>query len=233
MQLVIDLSGERVEPDRFPFTIGRDADLVVDDNPYLHRHFLQVYVAADGVPMLANIGSQLVAAVADPDGRMEAMLGPGAALPIVHGDTVVRFAAGPTQYEFTLERGGTPPVPELAEPAGESPETVGRIELTPDQTRLVLSIAESALRSGGTAAAQIPTGAEAARRLGWKVTKYNRKLDNVCEKLSALGVRGLHGDTGSHASNRRARLVEYVLASRIVTKDDLWMLDGDQPDEAP
>jgi hypothetical protein len=96
--------------------------------------------------------------------------------------------------------------------------------MTPDQVRLVLALAEPALtgRSGrGTA---LPTSGEAAQRLGWTVTKFNRKLDNVCQKLAAQGVRGLHGEPGHLASNRRARLVEYALAVRLVTRDDLRLI---------
>jgi hypothetical protein len=62
-------------------------------------------------------------------------------------------------------------------------------------------------------------------RLGWKLTRFNRKLDNVCQKLAAQGVRGLHGAPGQLASSRRARLVEYAIAVRMVTRDDLVLLD--------
>jgi hypothetical protein len=175
--------------------------------------------------MLANTGGQLVATVSDPDGKMEAMLGPGASMPIVFADTLVRFAAGSTQYEFTIEREVTAAVPQLAETGDDGTATMGRIDLTVDQKLLVLSLAESALRDGSGSSAIIPTTAEAARRLGWKTTKYNRKLDNVCDKLANLGIRGLQGDSGSHAANRKGRLVEFALSSRLVTRDDLALLD--------
>ena len=35
-------------------------------------------------------------------GRLEAFLAPGAVLPLVFDDTVVRFTAGPTTYEFSI-----------------------------------------------------------------------------------------------------------------------------------
>lgn len=225
MKLGIDFCGEAVAVDRLPFTIGRDADFVIEDNPYLHRRFLQLYLDGDGIPMIANTGSQLVATLSNGDGNLEAMLAPGASMPITSSETLVRFSAGTTQYEFVIERASTAAVPDLAGPDDDGTATMGVIELTRDQKLLVLSISESALRSGSNAAAHIPTTAEAARRIGWRTTKYNRKLDNVCEKLANLGIRGLHGDSGSHASNRKARLVEYVLSSRIVTKDDLGLLD--------
>jgi hypothetical protein len=99
------------------------------------------------------------------------------------------------------------------------------MSFTPDQKRLIVALAEPALRGQGRGAAYVPSSGEAAARLGWRSTQFNRKLDNVCQKLARIGVRGLHGGPGQLASNRRARLVEYALAVRIVTADDLALLD--------
>ena len=213
------------------FVIGREGDLVIDDNPFLHRQFLTL-TDASGVWVLANVGDQLAATVSDAEGRLEAFLGPGAVLPIVFDETTVRFTAGPTSYEFTL-RDDAPtftasPLNEtIAETPGDASgtnTTIGRVVLTHDQRLLILALAESGLTSAGGRSAVLPTSSQAARRLGWTTTKFNRKLDNVCDKLSKLGVRGLQGDLGALASNRRARLVEYALAVRLVTRDDLEFL---------
>ncbi len=77
--------------------------------------------------------------------------------------------------------------------------------------------------------AALPTSSSAARRLGWTRSKFNRKLDNVCQKLAAQGVRGLHGAPGRLATNRRARLVEHALATRLVTRDDLSLISPAGP----
>src|SRR5262249_40065637 len=91
--------------------------------------------------------------------------------------------------------------------------TKGRVALTPDQKLLVLTLVEAALKRGdGSAAATLPSSVEAATRLGWGQKKFDRKLDNVCEKLTKLGVRGLRGNIGNQAANRRARLADYALA---------------------
>ena len=37
----------------------------------------------------------------------------------------------------------------------------------------------------------VPTNREAAQVLGWRITRFNRKLDNVCDRLSTAGVGGL------------------------------------------
>lgn len=211
--------------DREPFTMGRDADLVVDEaNRFLHRRFLSITSAGD-VWLLANVGTGLTATVSDPDGRLEAFLSPGAVLPLVFDETVVRFSAGPTAYELTVTLPAPAFVPTAADadPAGDP--TVGRTEMTPDQLRLVLALAEPALRGRSGRGTVLPSSGEAACRLGWTTTKFNRKLDNVCQKLAAQGVRGLHGAPGRLASNRRARLVEHALATRLVTRDDLELIE--------
>ena len=57
------------------------------------------------------------------------------------------------------------------------------------------------------------------------MTRFNRKLDNVCDKLDRIGVKGLRGGPKQLATNRRARLVEYAVTTRLVTAEDLFMLD--------
>jgi hypothetical protein len=221
----IDFCGIRTAVEHQPFTIGRDADLVIeDDNRFLHRHFLSL-TSQQGVWLLANIGGQLSATVADHEGRLEAFLAPGAVLPLVFDDTVIRFTAGPTTYEFTIRLAEPSFVASHIDQNDSGDTTVGRVIMTPDQMRLVLALAEPALSGGGRVGTTLPSSGDAAQRLGWTTTKFNRKLDNVCQKLSAKGVRGLHGDPGRLASNRRARLVEYALAVRLVTRDDLGLLD--------
>jgi len=68
---------------------------------------------------------------------------------------------------------------------------------------------------------------EAAQRLGWTQTRFNRKLDNVCDKLDKAGVRGLHGGPTSQAHSRRANLVDWAVSSRLVTADHLPALDAE------
>ena len=58
------------------FTIGREGDLSVDDNPYLHRSFLELR-CEQGVWLLANVGKQLSATIGDEQGQLVAHLAPG------------------------------------------------------------------------------------------------------------------------------------------------------------
>ena len=229
MGVTVDFCGERfVAPEDRPLTIGRSGDVEIDDNPYLHRTFLQV-VHDGGLWWLANVGSTITATVADHKGLFQAWLSPGARVPLALEHFTVWFTAGPTTYDFEIEV-DTPvftavaPDPAADDSTGET--TVGRVSFTPDQKLLIVALCEGFLRRTYAGSGQIPSSADAAARLGWKVTKFNRKLDNVCQKLADAGTRGLHGGPGKLASNRKARLVEHALSTRLVTEPDLVLLDS-------
>ena len=220
--LTVDFLGELYQ--REPgdsLTVGREADVVVDDeNPFLHRVFLMVS-ERQGLWWLNNVGSQLTATVSDGKGGLQAWLAPGGALPLVFAHTVVWFTAGSTTYEFDIYLDDSSYEPVESVPASDGTVTIGRVQLTPDQKLLIVALCENVLRRG---AGHVPQSGAAAQRLGWTITKFNRKLDNVCEKLSGLGVRGLRGGPAKLASSRKARLVEYAMAARIVTAEDLELL---------
>lgn len=215
------------------FTIGRSADLSVDDNPCLHRTFLEIR-CEHGVWLVANVGRQLSATIGDELKHFVAHIAPGGVLPLVFDRSYVRFGAGPTTYEIQLVLPDPPFTSVGQDEVADSTElgaaTQSPARLTPDQRVVVLALAEHALLRNGSGPSHLPTSADAARRIGWAERKFNKKLDQVCQKLAKAGVRGLHGGPGDIAANRRARLVEYCLASRLVTEADLPELDRVEPD---
>ena len=223
--LVVDFCGEHhpIDAER-PFTIGRLADLSVDDNPYLHRH-LATLTAHNGFWWLTNVGMGIALTVSDRDSRVHALLSPGASLPLTFAETAVRFSAGPTLYEVELllaqalyQRVS----PTLDPPHGDT--TVRSLPLTDDQRLLLVALAERALRRGTTGVTSLPSSSEAAERLGWPLTTFNRKLDALCAKMERAGVAGLHGGPNKLASSRRAKLVEHALSVRLVVPEDLSRL---------
>ena len=230
MSVTVEFCGEEFQASEdVPLTIGRVADVEIDDNPYLHRVFLQVHREHD-LWWLTNVGSNLTATVGDRQGLFQAWLSPGARIPLALEAFTVWFTAGPTTYDFditvddaTFTSIVTEPELEPEDSPGET--TVGRVSMTPDQKLLVVALCESFLRTTYAGAGQIPSSAQAAARLGWTTTKFNRKLDNVCQKLADAGTRGLHGGPGKLASNRKSRLVEHALSTRMVTEADLALLD--------
>lgn len=146
------------------------------------------------------------------------------------GETAVVFAAGPTTYQVDISASsptfaGARPVVDLS---GDS--TIGDMPLTRSQRALIVSLAAPLLLREGSQASAIPSSVDAAARLGWSITKFNRKLDNVCDKFDRIGVAGLRGGSKGAATTRRARLVEYAMAARVVTAEDLPVLDEEFAD---
>ena len=221
----IEFCGEWVVPDDSrSFEIGRDGDLQIDDNPYLHRRFLTLERILD-LWWIANSGSQLSATVSDRSGAFQAWLAPGGRIPLVFAEMMVLFTAGPTTYELTVVNDEASYLPSEVQRTESGETTIGPVALTLSQKQLIVALAEPLLRREGTSVSSIPSSKDAARRLGWEQTRFNRKLDNVCDKLDRRGVRGLRGGAGALAVNRRARLVEHAVATRLVTAADLRVLD--------
>lgn len=224
--LQLDFAGEifQIEQDKV-FTIGRMGDLAISDNPFLHRKFLTLSFA-DGLWWVSNVGDRVAAQLSDADQLTRTVLSPGARVPLVFGSMLLTFSAGNTGYELELDLATPLYRPALVSTGQESGDTtVGGIEFTESQLLAILVLAEPVLRRVGTGSWQIPTAVEAARRLGWTQTRFNRKLDNVCDKLDRIGVKGLHGGPGKEAKNRRANLVDYAVSSRLVIPEQLPMLE--------
>mgnify|MGYP003087383764 FL=1 len=225
MSLSLEFCGEwfHIDPGE-PFLVGREGPLELDDNQYLHRRFLVISHVA-GMWWIENIGARLSATLADAEGVTQAYLQPGARLPLVYADTTLLFTAGRTTYEMRLVNNQPAYVPSAVSETSESgATTIGPIELTNSQLLLVLALSEPVLTGRGTTSS-IPSSQNAADRLGWPITRFNRKLDHVCDRLTRYGVRGLHGGPEKLAVNRRARLVEHAVATRLVTPDMLYRLE--------
>jgi hypothetical protein len=226
-RLVVDFCGEQfvVAPDR-SLTIGRDADLSVDeDNGYLHRRLVELTFDA-GFWWIVNVGSRLSVTVSGDVGSLQSVVGPGSRVPVVLPECSILFTAGRTTYEVNLQS-EVPVFDVVRQESGTEPgaETLGAVVLTDSQFRLVLGLCENALRRLGTGPADVPANAAVAKRLGWSITTFNRKLDNVCDKFDRAGVKGLRGRSGENAVGRRARLIEYAVAARVVRPEHLPLLD--------
>lgn len=212
------------------FHVGRESDLCIDDNPYLHRRFLRIY-RDFGMWWLANVGNLLSATVTDATGAVQAFLAPGARLPIVFERMQVLFSAGSTTYEFTIHSEEDYYNTSMAVAGSGGSTTIEPIPLTSSQRLLVVALAENVLRQSSPGRGEIPSSAEAAERLHWPLTTFNRKLDNVCDKLDKIGVAGLRGGKRKLATNRRLRLIEYAVATRLVSADDLYLLERNDQDQ--
>ncbi len=223
-QIVVEFLDERrvLDPGE-SLHFGRRGDLVIDEaNPFLHR-VIGRFSNRSSVWWISNEGSKLPLVVIGEDGtRVE--LPPGGATAVLHGETRVLFDAGSARYEVTCTFRGTtgdePPTGDVLE--GEATTDWGTIPLNFEQRQLLVALCEPRLRSDAGA---VPSNKAMATRLGWSVKKLERKLDYMCRRFTEAGVVGLRGRSGSDAGDRRRRLADHVLRLRIVTNDDLIVLD--------
>ena len=228
MSMQVEIAGEEhlLQPGRV-FTMGRTGDLIIDETPYLHRDFLTLH-HSEGFWWLTNVGSRDSVLLTDPGNVSRSELGPGGTLPLLIPHIVVRFAAGPHSYELNLTLESAPVeivvAPRVTEVSGAG---MSGASFTESQLLAMLAVAEPLLKRVGTGVWAVPTAAQAARRLGWTQTRFNRKLDNVCDKLDRAGVSGLRGGPGNNATNRRVQLVEYAVSTLLVTSADLPMLEAE------
>ena len=209
-------------------TFGRAADLVVDEqNRYLHR-VLGRFSEHQGVWWLENLGSHIELELVGDGGtvvRVPPMPPEGSPplVPLPGGPSSLGFEVAGARYELELlapERSGGPVAGVVSDDDTET-LSYGHITLTAEEHALLVQLAAPVLRDRALGAESLPANKEVAHALGWPVTKFNRKLDYLCVRLTKAGVKGLQGGRGAEASNRRWRLVEHAVATRLVTLDDL------------
>ena len=227
--LILDFGGRReLIPAGTTFVIGRGADLAMDDNQYVHRRFLELD-QRDGIWWLNNVGSRLTASVASAGGMAQSWLAPGESMPLVFGATTVMFSAGPTTYEVELV--AETPFYQVTTPwtsAADEPDVAGL--LSPMQKIVLTALSEPMLRMAAQGSVHLPAMDEVAVRLGWSLEKLERRAGNLCDKFARHGVRGLERDGAAGMPDSvRSRLVEHAVGARIVTPDDLELLDAFVP----
>ena len=233
-RLHIDFIGEEltVEPGD-DLTFGRAADLHIDDNRHLHRVLGRFWSRGDSW-WLTNEGRSITIQIADADSRSNVNLAPGSEIALSFPNSILRFRAGVTDYELLVrvpdrDAGEEDDVDVESDLFGVDDDAVGDtiamgdLPLAEEQRLLLLALAEGTLRDphGND---ELPTNRAVARRLGWSITKFNRKLDNLCNRFTKLGVGGLRGSVDQLATDRRRRLVEHAIESGLVTRDQLVLL---------
>ncbi len=235
LRLRVDFIGEvaEIEPGR-ELTFGRQADLHIDDNRHLHRVLGRFWSRGDAW-WLTNEGRAITIQIADADSRSNVMLAPGSEIALSFPNSILRFRAGITDYEVIVrvpdrdaEDGDAEDDPLEADDSDLDTIALGDLMLTDEQRLLLLALAEGTLRDPHSND-ELPTNRAVARRLGWSITKFNRKLDNLCNRFSKLGVGGLRGSIDQLATDRRRRLVEHAVESGLIARSQLSLLPA-EPD---
>ena len=221
--LRVAIGDEAVGSEGDPITFGRQADLIIDEsNRFLHR-VVGRFVCREGLWWVQNHSSRGSLTLESLDTASRLDLGVGGQFPVPGGSFLVAFGAGKANYE--LECWAMAPNElrvawDAASALGDGTLEFGRIPLTSEQHLLCIALAESRLLGHMV----IPSNVETAARLGWSITKFNRKLDYVCGKFATAGVRGLRGDRVDLAADRRRVLVDHVIKQQLVSIDDLGLL---------
>ncbi len=224
-ELRLEFCGEEyaAAPDS-ALTFGRSADVNIDDNRFLHRVLGEFYFS-NGMWWLSNTGSSIPLSLHDEASNSFARIAPGSQMPIAYSTATIRFEAGGTSYEVSvdvLSDQDDPNDDENDEPTTtavavddeidqEATTTTTNLPLTDEQRELLEALAAPIL-----AGEPLPTNRQLAHQLGWTITKYNRKLDGLCLKYSRGGVAGLRGSAGELAKDRRLRLAEHAVDAGIV-----------------
>jgi len=224
--LYVDFIGE-VTPVRpgDELTFGRQADLHIDDNRHLHR-VLGRFSSRGEWWWLTNEGRSITIQIADVDSRSSIQLAPGSEIALSFPNSILRFRAGITDYEISVrvpdrDADGDDDDPLDADDEDDGDTiALGDVMLTAEQRLLLLALGEGTLRDPHHRP-ELPTNRAVARRLGWSITKFNRKLDNLCDRFTRLGVGGLRGSVDQLATDRRRRLVEHAVQSGLITRDQL------------
>lgn len=222
--LYLEFCGEGITLSRSEvLTFGRCGDLVIDENPYMHR-IVGRFFNVEGVWWLENRSKRQPMEVRDLSCASSVTIAPRRSSALHFGEFSCTFASGPTLYELT---GALESFEWTDDLLGESSVDAiatmdwGQVELNEDQQRLLLVLTEQYLLNPAYPDAPMITNRQAALNLGWSITKFNRKLDHLCEKLSRAGVAGLHGDVGGNAIDRRRRLIDHALTAPLVSLEDL------------
>ena len=165
-RLIIEFAGEVhcLEPAE-TLEFGRRADLVVDDNKYLHRRMGR-FEQRSGLWMLRNIGRSLHLTIRDTKSHSLSVVAPGREIALTFAPATIRFRAGPTTYEMTVDGIGG-----LEDGAFVSDETLDTVTfsdfpLTPSQRLVIVALAEQSL-ADPSSEIHVPNSGQIAAKLGW------------------------------------------------------------------
>lgn len=221
--LVVEFLGERRRVVRGSrLTFGRVGDISLDTNsdlPIVVGSFTESF----GLWWIVNESFAVDMRVIDRQSDSHLLLAPQGDAPIGFSVFDVRLVVGRASYELSVSVDADSAERGVGISSGDRPRAHrSQVSLNHEQRQLLTVLAEPQLLGGHHAG--LPTNAEAASRVGWRITKFNRKLDHLCLKFEKLGVHGLRGNSRRLASGRRQTLVDYCIAARIITIDDLAAL---------
>jgi hypothetical protein len=223
--LRVDFEGEHWDLSPGPdFTFGRAGDICIDEsNLYLHR-VVGLLRHRDGTWWLHNVGEWSELEIQTEKGSRHSMA-PDTRVAILW-PSEVRFKAGKARYMINVVPNDPPRRADTLRVIADAPSTnrFGIVTLNDEQRLLLAALSEHRLVNS-VESVELPSNQVVANRLGWSLTKFNRKLDYLCRRLAKEGVIGLRAGRGERATARREHLVDHAISTGLITEVDLELLD--------
>lgn len=215
--LTVEFAGE-IHVVEQSLTFGRAGDLCVDENEYMHR-VVGEFVHDGRLWWLRNRGSRIPLTLIS-DGGKWVQLPAQASQALSEGGGVVRFRAGPANYELSYAGVPVGPDPiEVPDDDGEGTQTLRiQIELTPREVDYLVCFCASQFSQSTTA---LPTYAEVAGVWGVSVKTLDNALQNLRRKIKDAGLSGAESSDG---------LVSFVLSHGLIGQSDLDWANLDDPE---
>ncbi|APT91363.1 hypothetical protein CSPHI_10570 [Corynebacterium sphenisci DSM 44792] len=205
-------------------TIGRNGDLRVgEDNPYMHRRALQLY-SAGGAWYLQNIGSHVTVMLRRPGDARGMRLAPAQIQALTEPAYSVLFGVKRENYEIEIRQ----EVAGTGEPLGDvdtGTATLTIDELTERERALVAAFAEDYLRGRVDSLATLCTDARAAEKLGTTAKAVEHRRTELYELILGGGLVSDMEWRHTHRRQRMTRAARALIDARLVTVDDLALLD--------
>ncbi|MCP4961780.1 MAG: hypothetical protein GY925_21255 [Actinomycetia bacterium] len=176
-------AGTRLSNGERRLTFGRSADLVVDENPFMHR-VVGAFELQGDVWMLTNEGASTSVTLVDDTGR-RVVLPPGARAALTAPKGSLRWRSGKGDYTlgYEVER---PPLPNAVPAVHDAPPTATLIPpLTGREIDFMVTMARHVL-VGSTL--PVPTYAQVAHLWDVRTKTVDNTIQNLKAKLGAAGV---------------------------------------------
>ena len=214
--LTVRFVGETYRPDA-ELTFGRQADLSLDENSYLHRRAGRFRLRTS-TWWLENLGGRLRLTMVSSDGSL-LDLQPGASSPLLGERGEVSVTAGPTRYmiEYELQREQSKwEITAQFGISGADTMTYGSV-LTPRELDFVVIMAQGRLtgRLG-----PIPSHGEIAETWGVSAKTVDNTLQRLRTKLRSQNINSI---------NSSETLIEYLVTQGLVSPADLEWANLDSP----
>ncbi len=202
-------------------TFGRDADIELDTNPFLHRR-TGAFVRDGGDWWVHNLGTKLYLTVIADDGT-RAELPPGTRHALASVSGLVRVTAGRSTYEVSYRLSSSPERSPAVDPQPDDGTLTIQVDLalTPREIDFLVTFARPYLLG---LAEPMPTYAEVASL--WAVAP--KTLDNTLQSIKRkFRAAGLIRDPNLDA------LVQKAIQHSLVTRADLDWADLDSGSPQP